>query len=95
MFYLVTSNIWTPTPAVLGECGRERLHVTCIIKCVKYWLRIISLPAESLSRSCYSVMYNRCHLGKTNWAVKLEISCTAMALVGYGKTSMSQIQQLL
>ena len=61
----------TPTPTVLGECGRERLYVTCIIKCVKYWLRIISLPDESLSRSCYSVMYNRCHLGKTNWASKI------------------------
>ena len=61
----------TPTPAVLGECGQERLYVTCIIKCVKYWLKIISLPAESLLRSCYSVMYNRCHLGKTNWASKI------------------------
>ena len=61
----------TPTPAILGECGRERLYVTCIIKCVKYWLKIISLPAESLLWSCYSVMYNRCHLGKTNWASKI------------------------
>ena len=34
----------TPTNAVLGECGRERLYVTCIIKCVKYGLKIISLP---------------------------------------------------
>ena len=61
----------TPTPAVLGECGRERLYVTCIIKCVKYWSKIISLPAESLLRSCYLVMCNRCHLGKTNWASKI------------------------
>ena len=56
----------TPTPAVLGECGRERMYVTCIAKCVKYWLKLVSLPAESLSVSCYSVIYNQCQLGKTN-----------------------------
>ena len=38
----------TPTSAVLGEYGRKLLYVTCIIKCVKYWLKLISLPAESL-----------------------------------------------
>ena len=25
----------TPTPAVLGECGRERIFVACVIKSVK------------------------------------------------------------
>ena len=48
-----------PTAAVLGECGRKRLYITCIIKCVKYWLKLISLPDESFWRSCYSVMYDQ------------------------------------
>ena len=61
----------TPTPAVLGECGRERIYVTCITKCVKYWLKLISLPAESLLGSCYALIYNQCQLGKTNWASKI------------------------
>ena len=86
----------TPTNAVLGECGRERLYVTCIIKCVKYglknyfitWLIIITVV---LLGYVQSMSFRKKLIGP----VKLEISCTTMALVGYGKTSMSQIQQLL
>ena len=61
----------TPTPAVLGECGRERIFVACIIKSVEFWLKIISLPVESLLGSCYALNYNKCQLGKTNWASKI------------------------
>ena len=61
----------TPTPAVLGECGRERIFVACIIKSVKFWLKIISLPVESLLGSCYALNYRQCQLGKTNWASKI------------------------
>ena len=61
----------TPTPAVLGECRRERIFVACIIKSVKFWLKIISLPVESLLGSCYALNYRQCQLGKTNWASKI------------------------
>ena len=61
----------TPTPAVLGECGRECIFVACIIKSVKFWLKIISLPVESLLGSCYALNYRQCQLGKTNWVSKI------------------------
>jgi hypothetical protein len=28
----------TPTPAVLGECGREHIYIKCFVKSIKYWL---------------------------------------------------------
>ena len=61
----------TPTPAVLGECGRERIFVACVIKSVKFWLKIISLDVESLLVSCYALNYRQCQLGKKNWASKI------------------------
>ncbi len=61
----------TPTPAVLGECGRDRLFVVCIIKCVKYWLKLMSLSHDSLLHSCYTNLYNQSRRGKNNWASKI------------------------
>jgi hypothetical protein len=61
----------TPNPAVLGECGRDRLYINCIIKCVKYWMKLIALPMETLLGSCYSFLYNQCLLGKSNWVSKI------------------------
>ena len=61
----------TPTPAVLGECGRDHIYVACLCKCVKYWLKIVSLPTDSLLGSCYSLLYQQCLAGKVNWASKI------------------------
>jgi len=61
----------TPTPAVIGECGRDRIYVSCIIKCVKYWLKLLSVPTNSLLGSCYLFLHNQCMLGKSNWVSKI------------------------
>ena len=34
-----TNDLQSMIILVLGECGRERLYVTCIIKCVKYLVK--------------------------------------------------------
>jgi hypothetical protein len=61
----------TPTPAVLGECGRDHMYIACLCKCIKYWLKLISLPADSLLGSCYAILYRQSLSGKTNWASKI------------------------
>ena len=60
-----------PTPAVLGECGRDRIYLTCYLKCIKYWLKLISLPEVSLLKACYNLLYEQSQLGKVNWASKV------------------------
>lgn len=64
-------SINTPTPAVLGECGREHIYIKCFVKSIKYWLKLLSSPSNSLLYSCYSFLYNQCLLGKSNWASEI------------------------
>ncbi len=58
----------TPNPAVLGECGASRIHIECKIKCIKYWLYLLSQPPGSLLRACYDMLYLQCNAGRKNWA---------------------------
>lgn len=44
------------------------MYVNCLVKCIKYWLKIVALPNESLLKSCYNLLYSNCLIGKTNWA---------------------------
>jgi hypothetical protein len=48
------------------------MYIKCIIKCVKYWLKLLSLPDESLLGACYYFLYNQSLLGKTNWCSKIK-----------------------
>ena len=56
----------TPMPVLLGECGLFPLYIDCIMKVVKYWIKIISLEGNSLLKSCYSMMYRSAVNGGTN-----------------------------
>ena len=62
----------SPSPAVIGDCGRGRIYLACYLKCVKYWLKIIAMPEGSLVKACYILLYNQCNLGKLNWASKVK-----------------------
>jgi hypothetical protein len=53
----------TPTPAVLGEFGRDGTYDYCMAKCVIYWLKLTSLSPVIIS--------NQCLVGKINWASKI------------------------
>ena len=62
----------TANPAVLGECGRDRIHVACYVKCIKFWLKIITSLENSLLRSCYRRLCRQIERGKINWASKVK-----------------------
>ena len=49
-------NTNAPGPAVLGECGRHGVYVYCYVKCVKYWLKLTSLPDGNITKSCYTML---------------------------------------
>ena len=61
-----------PGPAVLGECGRHSVYVYCYIRCIKYWLKILALPNDSIVKSCYIMLQNYCNNGRTNWASEVK-----------------------
>ena len=70
-----------PTPAVLGECGRNSLYVQCYLKCVKYWLKLISSEEGTLLRSCYEMLVVYCNAGRSNWATDIK---NMFYSLGYG-----------
>ena len=70
-----------PTPAVLGECGRNSLYVQCYLKCVKYWLKLISSEEGTLLRSCYEMLVVYCNAGRSNWATGIK---NMLYSLGYG-----------
>ena len=63
-----------PGPAVLGECGRHSVYVGlyCYVRCIKYWLKILTLPNDSIVKSCYMMLQNYCNNGRTNWASEVK-----------------------
>ena len=77
----------TPTPAVLGECGVFSVHTECKIKCIKYWLKLLSQPQDSLLRSCYNMLYTQCNQGRLNWATSIR---TLLYSYGFGYIWESQ-----
>ena len=65
-------NTNAPGPAVLGECGSHGVYVYCYVKCVKYWLKLTSLPDGNITKSCYTMLLKHCKLGRKNWASEIK-----------------------
>ena len=76
-----------PGPAVLGECGRHSVYVYCYIRCIKYWLKILALPNDSIVKSCFIMLQNYCNNGSTNWASEVK---KLLYLYGFGYTWENQ-----
>ena len=62
----------TPIPAVLGECGMVGIYVECKIKSLKYWIKILAQPHDSLLRACYTMLFQQCNAGRKNWASQMK-----------------------
>ena len=48
-----------PNTLVYGETGRFALSVNAILRVVKYWLRILNMPASRYSQKMYEMMLRR------------------------------------
>ena len=62
----------SPSPTLLGECGRHGVYVYCYLKCIKYWLKLLMLPNDSLLKSCYTMLLTHCNSGRVNWASEIK-----------------------
>ena len=65
---LLLSNI-----AVLGDCGRFPLWIEAARRCVKYWLRIMSMDDSRYVRKCYNMLKVLDDYGKTNWVSNVRL----------------------
>ena len=71
----------TPSPALLGECGRHRMYVYCFTRCIKYWVKLLYLPEDCLLKSCYKMLYNHANAGRQNWVSNIK---NMLYRFGYG-----------
>ena len=76
--------------ALRGECGQHRMHVFCVVKCIKYWIRLLSQEEGTLLYSCYKYLYTKCEEGKQNWVTSVK-----NVLETYGLGNIFESQNVL
>ena len=60
-----------PNMMVYSKTGRYSLHITIIIKHVKYRTRLLHLPSSRLCKQTYLILYNTCCSGIHNWVSQM------------------------
>ena len=58
----------TSNKVLYGECGRYPLYIKNTVECIKYWLKVISLPNTRLCKQRYDMLLIQLEKGKENWA---------------------------
>ena len=66
---------------VYSETDRYPLHITAIIKAVKYWTRLVQLPSGRLCKQTYLMLYDLLCRGINNWASQDE---NILCFIGFG-----------
>jgi len=73
--------------AVMGECGRFPLVISCQKKCVAYWLKILEMPCTRYVKNCYLMLKRLDENGKKTWASSVK---ELLFKYGYGIVWMEQ-----
>ena len=100
--YLSVSN-HTPNTMVYGETGRYPLFINSAIKCIKYWLRLVSMPQCRYTFKAYKMLCGMDEAGKQTWVTDVRhfLSCHGFGYVwliqGVGNANMflRQLKQRL
>ena len=58
---------------IFGDLGRYPMYVTTAVRCVKYWFRVINLPADRLPKQAYNMLMHLQGLGKKTWAYHVKL----------------------
>ena len=58
--------------AVLGECGRLPLSIQYQKRYIKYWLKLIKMPDNSLLNTCYKMQVNFDKTYRKGWVTDLK-----------------------
>ena len=60
-----------PGSAVLGDCGLNTIFTHTLLKCIKFWLKLIRLPSCRYTRKCYDMLYDLDKRGKHTWVTDI------------------------
>ena len=61
----------TPTDAIYAETGRLPIDIRHKLKLLKYWIRLMSLPASHIVKKAYNSLYLLHSLGQKNWCTSV------------------------
>ena len=71
----------TPNALLYGETGRYPLCVITRLKCVRYWLKLLTMPNNRIPSIAYKMLLNmHCH-NKNNWVSNV---CYTLYTFGFG-----------
>ena len=62
----------TPSVVVYGETGRYPLYIQSQMRCLKYWLKLITLDKHRLPSMAYRNSYDLAEEGKNCWAKRMK-----------------------
>ena len=84
---LLNVGFQTPNAMVLGDLARFPIFILTAVRCIKFWLRILRLPEERLTKKAYSMLIHLQENGKKTWTFHvMQLICTN----GFGEVWFQQ-----
>ena len=57
---------------VLGESGRHPMYTVYFVKCIKYWIKLLTMPENRYPKQCYRMLKSLDDIGKITWATRVK-----------------------
>lgn len=57
---------------VLGDVGRFPMYIYSAKRCIKYWIRLLTLPRNRYIKLCYEMLMCNDNLSHTNWVTDVQ-----------------------
>ena len=84
---LLNVGFQTPNAMVLGDLARFPIFILTAVRCIKFWLRILRLPEERLTKKAYNMLIHLQENGKKTWTFHvMQLICTN----GFGEVWFQQ-----
>ena len=58
----------TPDILALGECGRLPVAITYMVRCLTYWIKLLTMEIHRYPKQCYIMLKRLGEVGKITWA---------------------------
>ena len=67
----------TPNDLVYGELGRYPIYINSNVRCIRYWLKLVSMGENRLPSKAYRMLLSLDERGKVNWVSNIRrVLCT-------------------
>eukprot|EP00745_Piridium_sociabile_P009702 TRINITY_DN16777_c0_g1_i4.p1 TRINITY_DN16777_c0_g1~~TRINITY_DN16777_c0_g1_i4.p1 ORF type:complete len:274 (-),score=-0.83 TRINITY_DN16777_c0_g1_i4:279-1100(-) len=77
----------TPNDLVYGETNRYPIYLNAMVRCMRYWIKLLQMDNDRIPRKAYNMLYNLDAKGKGNWVSKIRV---CLFEYGFGFVWVSQ-----